>query len=282
VAQKIRRYPADLEFVLDDTLIADCSSLSELPVRPVLISLMTPVRFVFKGCDHAMLGNRCRKIEGILPMVTDTMGFDLEENTVALLFDGSDIYIDMTIADIGEFEFIRINVTPTASPPGPIMEKPPKPTEAEPRDPECPSGKLPILPTPAPIQSPAEPRASSNLQRYRIEMCAVVIPQFATFRFDPESTLAQIEPAVVAKWGLQSIETKFATISNVTEITRRRSQQTRLREISFDEDWIIRQAETIEDDPGEGTAGLAAAVSTSASTLTSTAARCMLLGVCRK
>jgi hypothetical protein len=111
-------------------------------------------------------------------------------------------------------------------------------------------------------------------------MCVVVIPQFSAFLFDPESTLAEIEPEVVAKWNLQSIETEFATVLNATEITRWRGGQTRLHEICFDEeDLIIHQGGTIDDDPGEGAVELPA-VATSA--LTSTAPRRVMFGGTRK
>jgi hypothetical protein len=108
VVQKIRSHQADLEFVLDNALIPDSSPLSELPVGLFLVSLMTPVRFVFRGRDYSMLVSRYRQIEEILSLVAEAICADLEVNQVGLLFNGREGDVEMTLADIGEFESIQM------------------------------------------------------------------------------------------------------------------------------------------------------------------------------
>jgi hypothetical protein len=70
-----------------------------------------------------MMTLRYRKTEEILPMVAEAIGADLETDRVALLFSGSEIDIDTTLVEVGEFESIQIIVTQKAPVPGVMLQE---------------------------------------------------------------------------------------------------------------------------------------------------------------
>jgi hypothetical protein len=90
----------------------------------------------------------------------------------------------------------------------------------------------------------------------QIVLCLGLIPQFGRFVVVKDATVADVEPDVRKKWGLDGIDIEFSVMNNTVGSDRRIPNSKKVSEIDFERcELAVRRAGSPDDYGDEGASG---------------------------